>query len=111
MKLNVSIEEISEIERFILILNIGLAYALEKNILSIEEVENFLFSPYSMDKLEELKVSKDIIRLINLGCELENVERLVPDKLELSIGEIKTTSIKLLSDLAGPRIPTKKWID
>jgi len=111
MKLNVSIEEISEIERFILILNIGLAFALEKKILSIEEVENFLFSPYSMNKLEELKVNKDIIRLINLGCELENVERLIPDKLELSIDEIKATSAKLLSNLAKPEIPTKKWID
>jgi len=111
MKLNVSIEEISEIERFILILNMGLAVALEKKILSIEEVENFLFSPYSIDKLEKLKVNEDIIRLINLGCELENVERLIPDKLESSINEIKMTSAKLLSNLARPEIPTKKWID
>lgn len=111
MKLNVSVEGISEIERFILVLTMGLSVAIKNKIVSIEEAENFLFSPYSMNKLEEIKVNTSIIRLINLGCELENVERIIPDILELSIDEITMTSAKLLRNLAKPEAPAKKWID
>jgi hypothetical protein len=111
MSLKISVEEKSEIERIILLMNLGLTNALNEGLISIEEAENFLFSPYTMEQLKELKVNKEIIRIINLGCELENVEHLIPDKLTDSIDEIKNQSIKLLKTLPKPNLPLKKWID
>jgi hypothetical protein len=111
MKLTASVEGKTEIERIILIMNVGVVTALEQEILSIQEAENFLFSPYSMEKLKELGVDEKVIRLINLGCELENVERLLPDKLKASISDIKEGSLEILRSMPKPVIPAKKWID
>jgi hypothetical protein len=42
---------------------------------------------------------------------LENVERLIPDKLSSSVDEIMTLSVEKLKMLPKPEMPTKKWID
>lgn len=86
-------------------------YALKKGVISIEESENFLYSPFTMKKLSQLELDEEVITLINLGCELENVERLIPDKLNHSIEEITNQSVKLLQNINRAKLPIKKWID
>lgn len=109
--MKISFESNIEIERFILLMNIGLMVALKDGSVSIEEAENYLYSPYSADKLEKLGIRKEIITLIDLGCELENVESLIPHKLINSMDDIKKQSKQLLRLLPKPTLPVKKWID
>jgi hypothetical protein len=107
----ISIENKVEIERFVLLMNIGLIEALKTGIITIEEAEKYLYSPYSVDKLERLGIREEVITLINLGCELEDVESIIPQKLIASMDEIEVKSKELLKLLPRPILSVKKWID
>ena len=71
MELNISIKNKDDIERFILILNVGMMTAIKEGVISIEEAENYLYSPYSVEKIRKLGTNEDVIKLIELGCELK----------------------------------------
>lgn len=111
MELNVGLKTKADIERFILITNIGIMAAIKEGVISIEEAENYLYSPYSVDRIKNLGINKDVVKLVELGCELEDVESLIPDKLNNSIDEISDASIELLRSVPKPVLPLKKWID
>ncbi len=111
MKLNVSMINKDDIERFLLIINIGLMAAIKEGVVDIHEADTYLYSPYSAKKLEMIDVSKDIIDLIHLGWELEDVKSLIPEKMDKSIDEIRNKSIDLLRSMPKTKHPLKKWID
>ena len=111
MELNISIKNKDDIERFILILNVGMMTAIKEGVISIEEAENYLYSPYSVEKIRKLGINEDVIKLIELGCELEDVESLIPDRLSSVIDEISAKSSKLLRTIPKSAPPLKKWID
>ena len=109
--MRVSIKDKSEIERFILLMNISLMIGLREGILSIQEIENYIYNPYSVEKLKKIGIGKEAIKLVNLGCELEDVLSLIPDRLENSISDIENQSKELLRSLPKPVLPVKKWIE
>ncbi len=111
MNLRISVTEKKAAEKLLCVLNIGLMHCIKTGILCIEEAENYLYSPYSMKKLEEANINAEIIDLIHLGCELENVERIIPDKLDKSIDEIISNAVKVLKEIPPVDLPSKKWID
>ena len=110
-KLVISEEGVGGIERLILTINIGLLTLLEEKALSIEEAENYIYSPYSESYLKRLDVNPQILDLIISGCQLEDFESLLPHKLFDKIHVMKTESINIYKTLKRPLIPTKKWID
>ena len=111
MELKVSLRTKEDIERFILISNIGLTAALKSGSISIQEAEKVLYTPYSVKKLENLEINEDVVMLVKLGCELEDVESLIPDKLKESIERINDVAIRLLSSIPTQIQTSKKWID
>lgn len=86
------------IEKSILISVIGCLEALSSGCISIDESEQYIFSPRTTKKLNELKINGDIISLIEKGCELEDIESLLPDKLEITISELKNEAMGLLKE-------------
>lgn len=84
------------LEKSILISVIGCLEALSSGCISIDESEHYIFSPRTTNKLNELKISSDIISIIEKGCELEDIESLLPDKLEITISELKNEAMDLL---------------
>lgn len=111
MELKISLKTREDIERFILISNIGLTAALKSGSISIREAERYLYTPYSVKKLENLEINEDVVMLVKLGCELEDVESLIPDKLKESIERINDVAIRLLSSIPTQIQTSKKWID
>jgi len=111
MELKISLGTREDIERFILISNIGLTAALKSGSISIQEAERCLYTPYSVKKLENLEINEDIVMLVKLGCELEDVESLMPDKFKESIERINDMSIRLLPSIPTQIQTSKKWID
>ena len=106
----IQLEDKVEIERLISILNIGLCVAIARGALSVEEAENYLYSPYTMQKLKTLGVSQALIDTIHLGTELENVERLVPESFSDSLNEIQEKAIEILRSLPPTALPRDKWV-
>ncbi|MCR4679553.1 MAG: DUF3969 family protein [Lachnospiraceae bacterium] len=68
-------------EKVILVQLLGIFKAIEKNLITVSEGEKFLLSPRTVRKLTELNCNEVIIDIINEGCELEDIESLIPDKL------------------------------
>jgi predicted ThiF/HesA family dinucleotide-utilizing enzyme len=110
-KLVISEEGKINIERMVLTIKIGLLTLLRKGIITIEEAENYFYSPYSAEKLEELGVDKKIVDLVYYGCELEDVESLTPERLDDVIDKITIETIEISKQLPRSELPTKKWID
>ena len=110
MELKLSISGKHETERIISLMLLGLLTAMEKGTLSIEEAEGYLFNPYSFEHLEQLGLDDRVVDIVKLGCELEDVESLIPDKLQSTIQDLKERALSTLESLPKPTLPTEKLI-
>lgn len=105
----IQVEDRTEVERLLSILNIGLCVALEQGTLSIEAAEQYFYSPYTLKKLQELGVSPQLLTVVHLGTELEDVESLLPEKLGESLAEMKELSFQILETLPATDVG-QKWV-
>ncbi|MCA1026581.1 DUF3969 family protein [Cytobacillus kochii] len=78
-----------ELEKIILLNVEGLIEGINENLITIEESEKILFSPYIMELVDSTGISKEVLEVIHLGTELEDVESLIPEELSQSLIEIK----------------------
>lgn len=99
MTMLIQVEDKTEIERLLALLNIGLYVAMSQGALSIEAAEDYLYSPYTLEKLQELGVSPQAMRMVHLGTELEDIASLLPEKLAESLAEIQETALAILQTL------------
>ncbi|SHI36445.1 Protein of unknown function [Clostridium cavendishii DSM 21758] len=98
-------------ERILAILELGLLTALSNNVISIEECEGYLFNPYIMKLLNKNKINTEIINIIHEGCELEDIQSLLPDKLTENIERLNKKCLKILEILEKPEFPIDKLIE
>lgn len=56
----IKLQDKTEIERLISLINLGICAALEREVLSIEEAEYYLYSPYTMEQAEKWVVNQDL---------------------------------------------------
>lgn len=111
MSICMDLKEKLQIEKFVLILCVGIATCLRENVLSVDEAELILFTPHSEARLKDEKVSKKIRNLIGLGCELEDVVSLIPESLDESILEIQYRAIEILRGMEEISPKWDKWIE
>ncbi|SFS95596.1 DUF3969 family protein [Marininema halotolerans] len=97
--MRIEITEKVEREQLTLVLCIGFLHALQKGALTLEEVEQYLFSPYTATILEEMGLKKSIIDLIWMGCELEDIQNLIPEKLDVTMSDLINQSVAELCKL------------
>lgn len=109
MEMVIQVEDKTEIERLLSILSLGLCAALEQGALSIEAAERYLYSPYTLELLQKLNISPEVLQVVHLGTELEDVESLLPEKLGESLAEIKERSFKILQTLPNSAAE-QQWI-
>jgi hypothetical protein len=100
-----------EIERFTGILCLGLIEAMQNGSLSLNEASQYFVSPYSAQLLKEKGIDEELESLIHLLCELESVERIIPDKLDSSIKDAKNKFRLFLKSATEPQLPQKYWIE
>ncbi|MGA8942865.1 MAG: DUF3969 family protein [Thermoactinomyces sp.] len=110
MELKILVEGKEEIQHFLSIVQLGILEALEEKIMTIEEAEGYLFNPYSVEKLEELGIDQRVIDIVSHGCELEDVQSLIPDKLFTTIKKLKEETSRNLQVLPKPSLPVNKLI-
>lgn len=67
----ITFENIQQLEKYTLMTMHGLLINLTR-IISIDNAEHTLFTPYMMESLSSLGVKPDIIDLIHKGTELED---------------------------------------
>ncbi len=83
-------------EKVLLLAIVGSLEAIQKNAMTIDEAEIFLFSPRMVSNLKQKKCNENIISLIERGCELEDIESLIPEDLHEEITNMIEDALKLL---------------
>lgn len=96
-----------QLEKLVLLNIIGIVNSLKENLITIEEAEKIIFSPYVMDLANTKGLSKELIDIIHMGTELEDIESLIPEQLDESLDQIKNKSNKLLQKRKKYRIENK----
>lgn len=94
-------------KKILLLAIIGTLTALEKGKISMDEASAFLFHPGMVDMLGSCHCSKDILELVKEGCELEDVESLIPDALYGEINRLCHNSLEILGSISGQE--STKW--
>ncbi len=100
MKLNLSVIKKSEAERLILVSVIGLLESFENQLLTLEDCENYLFSPYTESILEDKGISEKIIEIVELGCELEDIQSLMPNRLKEEVNTLTLQAFECLKEVS-----------
>jgi len=98
------------IERLILTVHIGLLTLLKNGGIGFRDACDHLYNPYSVKYLRKRGVSPRVIDLILLGCELEDYESLMPDKLHGQIDLQLANSITAFGDIIKSGT-AEKWIE
>ena len=82
--------------KFIAFYGAGLLTALRDGYVPLNEVERF-FLPRMVNSLEGLGVDSEVVDLVRMGCELEDIESLAPDRLEFNIAKLLEGFLMYLS--------------
>lgn len=90
----ITFENIQQLEKYTLMTMHGLFNQLELGIISIDNAEHTLFTPYMMESLSSLGVKPDIIDLIHKGTELEDFAA-----FNLSIDDTVTVCLQRTEEL------------
>lgn len=96
-------------EKILLTVILGNIEAVKNGAITIDEAEKFIFSPHIKKMLMEKGCNKKIIELIVKGCEFEDINDLIPEKLEEIIEETKQETLKLLKSYK--EINNSFWLD
>ncbi|EPI03158.1 hypothetical protein D920_00312 [Enterococcus faecalis 13-SD-W-01] len=113
MNLKITIKNKEDANKFILVSAIGLLESLEKKLLTINECQQYLFSPYSVSILEKERLDEKVIKIVELGCELEDIESLLPNELNTEIKNLKEQAKNALKKInSNPDFSEdRKWLD
>lgn len=98
MKFEMIEQEFDSFEKYILIIIKGVLQGLIDKDIDIEDAEHIIFSPRVVEALREFHINKKIINIVELGCELEDIESLLPSILEQEIEKLFMKTIYLLNN-------------
>ena len=76
------------VDKFMAILLLGVLHSLERGTVTIDESELLVFSPFLARVLRKKGCDKELLDIIYHGCELEDIESLLPERLETVIQEL-----------------------
>lgn len=81
MQLKINTVQKPYIERTLLIFQLGILEGLKNGVIKIDEAELFMFNLYFVGKLKEHALNDVLLQVSEEGCELEDIESLIPDRL------------------------------
>ena len=94
--LKLKTKEKEHMEKAILLLILGITTGLKKQIITIDEGEKLIFSPYVIDLLSDYNLDPNILDLIHQGTELEDILSIIPETLNNKFEEIHVNTLSVL---------------
>jgi len=110
MSINFTVDNLVESRRLIITIIVGLLILIKNEVISIDEAEQYLFNPYSINKLSFCGVDQELLDIVLEGCELENIKRIIPEKYLSTVDDLIIRAINLTNKYDAPSAP-KKWIN
>lgn len=113
MKLKMTSQTERDSNKMILVCAIGLFESIKSDLLTINECEQFLFSPYTTNILEKKGIDKKVIEIIEIAWELEDVESLRPERLDDNVDILINKAKECLKNIEyDPDFNVeRKWVD
>ncbi|MFW2013161.1 DUF3969 family protein [Acinetobacter bereziniae] len=100
----------TDLQKFILLVNLGILHSLKNDYITIHEAEYFLYAPYMINLLKDNKYSKSLIDVIHKGTELEDLESFnidVKNEMKKMFNECE----ELIKQLPESSFQFGKWYD
>lgn len=110
MTLSFQVASKDEAERLLAVICAGLCVSLDAGAITINEAENYLFSPATIYHLGQLGLSEDAIDLIRSGTELEDFESLLPHQLKGAIEKLRARAIEVTRVRGDGKLPKAQWL-
>jgi hypothetical protein len=104
-------ERLTQLERLLAVLSLGLSAALKHQVIALDEAEQLLYSPFTMTKLRELGGPHELLELIQAGTELEDLESLLPHDLTDSLTQMEHQALSLLATGEPSQPQLDKWLN
>ena len=95
-------------EKFLLVLIIGILNSIKEKAISIDEAEKILFLPGYVNDLKRIGIEKQIVKLVEFCCELEDISDIVPEKFKTELNKIIGMAINLLKQY--PEEKKEYWL-
>lgn len=99
MELRITLRKRTEIERLLLVMALGMLDSLEYGAITFEQAYRLFLRPYVSQYLEEYGSQEEILGFFNNLCMLEDVARLVPEELSISINSSRQEALSLLRNI------------
>ncbi len=96
-------------EKKLLITFIGMVDALAEGALTVDEANMYLFSPRIVEKLKKEGYASKIISLFEQGCEIEDIQSLLPDRLQKILFDLKEEALQYLAEYET--VDKTHWIE
>ncbi|ONN51749.1 MULTISPECIES: DUF3969 family protein [Acinetobacter] len=100
----------TDLEKLILLVNLGILHSLKNNYIDINEAEHFLYTPYMLKLLKENNCSMDLINIIHRGTELEDLEGFNIDFKD-EVEKMFKESEGMIKKLPVTSFEFEKWYD
>lgn len=110
MKIKYNVD-IDVYEHIMLIFMLGILEQLNSGLLDIEESEVVLFNPYMLQSLKEQGINKSILKIIELGMELDDIHRIVPQEFKNSLDNMTNECRQLIKNSAKLKYPIIRYFD
>ena len=110
MEINYNVD-IDVYEHILLIFMLGVLEQLNSGLLDIEESEVVLFNPYMLQSLKELGVNKNILKIIELGMELDDIHRIVPQEFKNSLDNMTYECKQIIKNFSKLKYPIIRYFD
>ncbi len=104
-------EQVNQLEKLLAVLSIGLGVAIKHNAIEIDEAEQLLYSPSTMNKLNEIGAKKEMIELIHAGTELDDLQSLIPSELAKTLSNMENNVLKFLTLSRTIHPQLEKWLN
>ncbi|RKZ77590.1 MAG: hypothetical protein DRR19_27700 [Candidatus Parabeggiatoa sp. nov. 1] len=104
-------EQVNQLEKLLAVLSIGLGVAIKHNAIEIDEAEQLLYSPSTMNKLNEIGAKKEMIELIHAGTELDDLQSLIPCELAKTLDSMENNALKFLTLSPTIHPQLEKWLN
>lgn len=105
----INLNDNSKDNKILLISILGILDSLKYEVITIDEAEKFLFSPYIIGKLKYSNIDNRIIEVLEKCTELEDIKDLIPEKYNFIVNELKQEVIRLLCFLEENS--NSKWVE
>lgn len=100
----------TDLEKLILLVNLGVLYSLKNDYININEAEYFLYTPYMLRLLKENNCSIDLIDIIHRGTELEDLEGLNID-FKGEVDKMFKMCESMIKNFPETSFEFEKWYD